>query len=94
MKKLALHWQILIGLVLGVVFGLLLPEQVGYIAWSGDLFLRLLRMIVIPLVVTSIVSGMANIQSGSGLGRLGLKLIETSLQRIHFNIIVRALFVY
>ncbi len=37
MKKLALHWQILIGLVLGVVFGLFLSEQVGYIAWLGDL---------------------------------------------------------
>ena len=75
MKKLALHWQILIGLVLGVIFGLFLSEQVGYIAWLGDLFLRLLKMIVIPLVITSIVSGMTNIQSGSGLGRLGLKTI-------------------
>jgi Na+/H+-dicarboxylate symporter len=74
-KKIALHWQILIGLILGVLFGLFLSSWVKYISWMGDLFLRLLKMIVIPLVVTSIVSGLANIKSGSGLGRLGFKTV-------------------
>ncbi|MCP3932663.1 MAG: dicarboxylate/amino acid:cation symporter [Bacteroidetes bacterium] len=71
----ALHWQILIGLVLGVLFGIFLSEGVKYVSWMGDLFLRLLKMIVIPLIVTSIVTGLSNIQSSSGLGRLGLKTV-------------------
>ena len=75
MKKIALHWQILIGLIAGVLFGLFLSDWVNYVSWMGDLFLRLLKMIVLPLVITSIVSGLANIQSGSGLGRLGLKTV-------------------
>jgi Na+/H+-dicarboxylate symporter len=75
MKKPALHWQILIALGLGALFGLLFPTHVIYIAWMGDVFLRLLKMIIIPLVFSSIVTGVAGIGSPSSLGRLGLKTI-------------------
>ncbi len=73
MKKLALYWQILIAFALAIVFGIFLKEQVTYVAWMGDLFLRALKMIIIPLILSSIVSGIANIGSAHNLSRLGLK---------------------
>lgn len=73
MKKIALHWQILIALVLAVPFGIFLKEYVNWISWLGDIFLRALKMVVIPLILFSMISGVANIGSGSSLGRIGLK---------------------
>ena len=140
MKKIPLHWQILIALILAIIFGILFPTRyvlneevesklikknipvsvlesldfeselnfvtlnsfrneikihldpadynnyfpviqksayfnpaVNSISWMGDLFLRLLKMLIIPLVVSSLISGITNIGSGQNLGRLGLK---------------------
>ena len=73
MKKLQLHWQILIALFLGVIYGLFFPNYVKYIAWMGDIFLRALRMVIVPLILSSIISGVANIGTAENLGRLGLK---------------------
>lgn len=73
MKKIAFHWQVLIGLITGILFGVFLKEYVPYISWMGVLFLRGLRMIIIPLVLTSIISGIANIGNARNFGRLGLK---------------------
>lgn len=73
MKKLQLHWQILIGLVLGALYGIFFSEYVAYISWMGDVFLRALRMVIVPLILSSIISGVANIGSAENLGRLGLK---------------------
>jgi len=73
MLKLKLHWQILIALVIAIIYGLVFTEYVSYVRWMGDLFLRGLRMIIVPLILTSIVSGVANIGDARNLGRLGLK---------------------
>ncbi|MHC4321250.1 MAG: dicarboxylate/amino acid:cation symporter [Planctomycetota bacterium] len=75
MKKFALHWQILTALICGILYGLYLTEHVSYISWMGVIFMRALKMLIIPLIVTSITSGIANIGSGK-LGRLGLKTIS------------------
>ena len=75
MKRFPLHWQILVALVLGIVFGLLFPLWVPYISWMGDIFLRALKMVIVPLIMSSIISGVANIGSAENLGRLGLKTI-------------------
>ncbi len=84
--KLKLHWQILIALVLGVLFGLFFPSSVKDVKWMGDLFLRALKMIIVPLVLTSIVSGVVNVGAAQNLGKLGLKTfsyyIITSLAAI------------
>lgn len=153
MKKVALHWQILIALILAIVYGLifttsyqltnqsykelgmnrstaLVMEQlhqldgevfhsktefigavsevlttaqvealapvlikaayhnppVYYISWMGDLFIRALKMLIIPLILSSLISGITSIGSGSNLGRLGLKTmayyVATSLLAI------------
>ena len=73
MLKIKLHWQILIGLVMGVIFGLTLTEYVSYVSWMGQIFLRGLQMVVVPLIFSSIISGISNLKSGRDLGRIGIK---------------------
>ncbi|MCD4790985.1 MAG: dicarboxylate/amino acid:cation symporter [Bacteroidales bacterium] len=140
MKKLRLHWQILIALILAIIYGLIFPTEysikersykkltrkgvnqeiinelkpiegkcyqtqdefqeelkkilkendyeisgneilkaayknnaVEAVSWMGDIFLRALKMIIIPLILSSLISGITNIGSGVNLGRLGLK---------------------
>jgi Na+/H+-dicarboxylate symporter len=76
MRKIPLHWQILIALVLAIFYGLYMSDEaVSYVSWMGDVFLRALKMLIIPLIVSSLISGIANIGSGSNLGRLGVKTI-------------------
>ena len=75
MFKIKLHWQILIALVVAVIFALFFTPHVKYITWMGDLFLRALKMIIIPLIVTSIISGVANIGDAQNLGKLGFKTL-------------------
>ncbi len=68
-----LHWQILIGLVAGLVVGVVLGEHVAYVKPLGDIFLRLLRMVIVPLVVSSLVVGTTGIGDATKVGRLGGK---------------------
>ncbi|MBE9467603.1 MAG: dicarboxylate/amino acid:cation symporter [Bacteroidetes bacterium] len=75
MKKLKLHWQILIALLLAIAFALIFPEYVVYVSWMGDLFIRGLKMVIIPLILSSIISGITNIGSAKNLGRIGLKTL-------------------
>jgi Na+/H+-dicarboxylate symporter len=70
---LKLHWQVLIALVVGVAFGWLAPAGAQRIGFIGDLFLRLLKMIIIPLIFTSLVSGIASLGSARSVGRVGIR---------------------
>jgi len=140
-QKLALHWQILIALVLGVIYGIVFTPKyeitndvlaklekkqvrqgvidslsklkdvkyeknkefvlalknglnkkqfneynkviieaastpyIRWVSWLGDLFMRALKMIIVPLILTSIITGVANIGHNKDLGRLGLRTI-------------------
>ena len=76
MKKLALHWQIFIALIFGILFGFFLTEYVGYIGWMGVVFMRALKFLIIPLVLTSIISGIVNIGNSGKLGKPGIKAIS------------------
>ncbi len=51
-------------------------KAVSAVSWMGDLFLRALKMIIIPLIISSLISGVTNIGTGGNLGRLGLKTIS------------------
>ncbi len=75
MKKIALHWQILIALVLSVLYGIAFPNYVSYVSWMGTLFLNALKMVIVPLILSSIISGVANIGGAESFGRLGLKTL-------------------
>jgi proton glutamate symport protein len=88
MFKIKLHWQILIALVLSILFGLFFTGYVKYVTWIGDLFLRALKMIIVPLILTSIISGVANIGGASNLGKLGLKTLTYYLVTSLFAILV------
>lgn len=70
-----LHWQVLIALVVGVAFGWLAPTASERIGFLGDLFLRLLKMIIIPLIFTSLVSGVASLGSARSVGRVGMRTV-------------------
>ncbi len=74
--KIKLHWQILIAFILAVLIGYFIPEGVPYISWLGDIFLRALKMVIIPLVFSSIISGVTSMGDGKNLGRLGLKAMS------------------
>ena len=65
--------QIFIAIILGVLAGLLFGEKTAHIKIVGDLFIRLLRMIIIPLILASMVAGIASIGNIRNLGRIGLR---------------------
>ncbi len=67
-----LHWQVFAAMLLGIGIGV---SPYGgffadYFGWLGDLFMRLLRMIIVPLVLTSIISGVASAGGGRVVGRM------------------------
>jgi len=70
-----LHWQVLIALLAGVAFGWLAPSASQKIGFVGDLFLRLLKMIIIPLIFTSLVSGIASLGDMRSVGRVGVRTV-------------------
>lgn len=81
MKKIALHWKIIIGLVLGIIWALLSSKlgwsefTLDWIAPFGKIFINLLKLIAVPLVLVSIITGVANIGDPSSLGRMGGKTL-------------------
>jgi Na+/H+-dicarboxylate symporter len=68
-----LHYQILVAIIAGGLFGFYFPSVTRYSNWAGELFLRALNMIIVPLILCSITTGVASVGSGGKLGRLGLK---------------------
>ena len=71
-----LYWQVLIGMALGVLTGTLFgPAVVPKLDWIRELFMKLLRMVIVPLVVTSIISGVASVGNARSLGRLFSKAL-------------------
>jgi len=91
--KIKLHWQILIALILAVLFGFYIPQGVLYVAWMGDIFLRALKMVIIPLIFSSIISGVTNMGEGKNLGRLGLKTLTYYLSTSTLAIVTGLLIV-
>ncbi len=71
--SLPLHYQIVIAIVAGGFFGYIFHDKVIYTNWAGEVFLRALNMIIVPLILLSITTGVASVGSGGNLGRLGLK---------------------
>ncbi len=86
MKKLQLHWQILIALILAISFGILFSDHVEYVTWMGEVFLRALRMIIVPLILSSIISGVTGIGSAKNLGRMSAKTFGYYLTTSFFAI--------
>lgn len=83
--RLALHWQVLIGLAIGILYAWLSITfgwndfTIDYIKPFGDIFINALKLIAVPLVLFSIISGVASLGDPSKLGRLGIKTVVTYL---------------
>ncbi|MCP3739970.1 cation:dicarboxylate symporter family transporter [Rossellomorea sp. BNER] len=78
MKKFGLAMQIFVGLVLGIAVGAIFygnPAVATYLQPIGDIFIRLIKMIVIPIVVASLIVGVAGVGDIKKLGKLGGKTI-------------------
>ncbi|ARU95433.1 glutamate/aspartate:proton symporter GltP [Tatumella citrea] len=81
--KISLAWQILIALILGIIVGAVLHNQPGDRDWliinilkpAGDIFIHLIKMIVVPIVISSLIVGIAGVGDAKKLGRIGVKTI-------------------
>ncbi len=71
----ALWKRIFAALLLGVAAGLLFGEAMIALAWMGELFLRLIRMLVVPLVLSVVVSGLAGLGDPRRLGNIGIRTL-------------------
>jgi len=77
-KPIGLAWQILIGLILGITVGGVFygnPHVAEWLKPIGDIFIRMMKMIVVPIVFTTIVLGVSSVGSPKSLGRLGVKTL-------------------
>lgn len=87
--KFTLAWQIVAALILGIIVGAVLHNQEESRVWlvnnilspAGDIFIRLIKMIVIPIVISTLIVGIAGVGDAKKLGRIGLKTI------IYFEVI-------
>jgi Na+/H+-dicarboxylate symporter len=82
MKKLALHWKIIIGMVLGIVFGFVMNSVGGgkgfvtdWIAPFGTIFINLLKLIAVPLILASLIKGISDLKDISKIKSMGLRTI-------------------
>lgn len=74
-KSISLTSQIFLGLALGIIFGYLFPAYGEALKPAGDIFIRMIKMIVVPLVFSSLIMGIAGTGDFKKLGRLGAKAI-------------------
>ncbi|WP_047245215.1 dicarboxylate/amino acid:cation symporter [Maribacter thermophilus] len=82
MRKLELHWKILIGMLLGILFGFLMTQ----VSWGrdfvgdwvkplGSIFVKLLKLIAIPLILASLIKGISDLKDISKFRNIGLRTI-------------------
>ncbi len=82
MKKLALHWQILLGMVLGVAFALLMLQfdfgkqfVIDWVKPFGKIFIKSLKLIAVPLILASLIKGVSDLKDISKLSKMGGRTI-------------------
>ncbi|CAA0158649.1 dicarboxylate/amino acid:cation symporter [Tenacibaculum maritimum] len=81
MKKIALHWQILIGMVVGLIFGFLALKfgwkdfVADWIKPLGTIFVKLLKLIAVPLIVASLIKGISDLKDISKFKNIGVRTI-------------------
>jgi Na+/H+-dicarboxylate symporter len=98
-KKIPLHWKIIIGLMLGIIYSLISSNfgwnqfTINWIDPFGTIFIRLLKFIAIPLVLFSIISGVASLPDPSKLGRMGAKTLAAYLITTVFAVSIGLLLV-
>ncbi len=83
MKKLELHWQILIGMLLGLLFGFLMLQfswgkdlTINFVKPIGTIFVKLLKLIAIPLILASLIKGISDLKDISKFKNIGVRTIS------------------
>jgi aerobic C4-dicarboxylate transport protein len=77
----SLYFQVLVGIALGVVFGFVSPERAAAMKPLGDGFIKLVKMLIAPIVFTTVVVGIAHMGAMKDVGRIGLRAL------IYFEIV-------
>ncbi len=82
MKKIALHWKILIGMLLGIIFGFIMNSVDGgkgfvtdWVKPFGTIFINLLKLIAVPLILASLIKGISDLKDISKIKKMGLRTI-------------------
>jgi len=82
MKNLAMHWKIIIGMVLGIIFGFIMNSVDGgggfvsdWIAPFGKIFINLLKLIAVPLILASLIKGITDLKDISKIKNMGLRTL-------------------
>ena len=99
MKKMALHWQVIIALVLGIIYSIVAVQQ-GWVKWTadyiepfGEIFVRVLKLIAVPMVLFSIIAGIGSLKNIKQLGRVGVKTLLIYVGTTMSAILIGLLFV-
>lgn len=91
-----LIWQILIAFVLAIISGVIFGDKIAVVAPLGDLFLRLIKFIIVPLILSTIIVGITSTEDVQKLGRLGGKTVAyyllTSLIAISLGLFMGSIF--
>ena len=95
MKKLALHWKILIGMVLGIIFGFIMNSVDGgkgfvsdWVKPFGTIFINLLKLIAVPLILASLIKGVSDLKDISKIKTMGLRTISIYIVTTFVAIII------
>ena len=82
-------WQkILIGMALGVIVGALMGESATMLQPIGTIFIRLIKMLVVPLIFFSLISGITSLKDPSSMGRMGVKAVAAYIITTVFAIVI------
>jgi Na+/H+-dicarboxylate symporter len=102
MKKMALHWQVIIALILGIIYAIFAVQNgwldftKAYIVPFGDIFINILKLIAVPLVLFSIISGIGSLKNIKQLGRVGVRTlliyVGTTLTAVVMGLLVVNIF--
>ncbi|MBR9861017.1 dicarboxylate/amino acid:cation symporter [bacterium] len=102
MRKLALHWQVIIALVLGIIYAVTAVNYgwqdftLSYIDPFGTIFINILKLIAVPLVLFSIITGISSLKNIKQLGRVGIKTlliyVVTTMSAIAIGLLLVNLF--
>ena len=94
MKKIALHWKIIIGMILGIIFGFIMNAVGGkdfvsdWISPFGTIFINLLKLIAVPLILASLIKGISDLKNISKIKAMGLRTISIYISTTLVAIII------
>ena len=74
MFNLKLHWQVLIAMIGGAFVAMIFGERALIFSPLGTIFMKLLKMVIVPLILFSVTSGVTSIGDSNTLGRMGVKV--------------------